>query len=90
MGGQTALRRSRVRGGVLVFIHINKSARIPGHVELEEQGTEFPHFTFLREPVAFCASRFQYQIESREEHAGFDEWIGKESSHNATLGKAPG
>ena len=57
--------------------------RITGYVDLEEHGTEFRYFTFLREPVALCASRFQYQIDYRKKDVEFDEWIGQEWSQNA-------
>jgi hypothetical protein len=57
--------------------------RITGYVDLEEHGTEFRYFTFLREPVALCASRFQYQIDYRKKNVEFDEWIGQEWSQNA-------
>ncbi len=53
--------------------------RISGHVDLEEPDTEFRYLTFLREPVALCASRFQYQLEYRKKRGlVFEEWIQKE------------
>jgi hypothetical protein len=131
----TELRRSCVRDGVLVFIHINKTAgrtvryilrssyglrhcevepwhdtwggppfstrdlrrlrkiypklrsiaghRVTGYADLEEEGTEFRYFAFLREPVALCASRFQYQIDYRKKNVEFDEWIADETFQNA-------
>jgi Galactose-3-O-sulfotransferase len=57
--------------------------RITGYVDLEEPGTEFRYLTFLREPVALSASRFQYQIDFRKKNVAFDEWISQESFHNA-------
>ena len=51
--------------------------RITGYVDLEEQGTEFRYFTFLREPVALCASRFQYQIDYRKKNVEFDGWVAR-------------
>lgn len=53
--------------------------RISGHVDLEETGTDFRYLTFLREPVALCASRFQYQLDYRKKQGlVFEEWIEKD------------
>lgn len=53
--------------------------RISGHVDLEEPGTDFRYMTFLREPVALCASRFQYQLDYRKkQNVVFEEWIQKD------------
>jgi hypothetical protein len=53
--------------------------RISGHVDLEEPGTDFRYLTFLREPVALCASRFQYQLDYRKkQNLVFEEWIEKD------------
>jgi hypothetical protein len=53
--------------------------RIFGHVDLDEPGTDFRYFTFLREPVALCASRFQYQLDHRKKrNLVFEEWIRKD------------
>ncbi len=53
--------------------------RISGHVDLEEPGTDFRYVTFLREPIALCASRFQYQLEYRKKQdLVFEEWIEKD------------
>lgn len=50
--------------------------RVTGWVDLEEPGTDIRYLTFLREPVALCASRFQYQLEYRKKRGlVFDEWI---------------
>jgi hypothetical protein len=50
--------------------------RITGWVDLEEPGIDFRYLTFLREPVALCASRFQYQLEYRKKQGlVFEEWI---------------
>lgn len=57
--------------------------RVTGYADLEEQGTDFRYFAFLREPVALCASRFQYQIDYRKKNVEFDEWIADESFQNA-------
>jgi Galactose-3-O-sulfotransferase len=53
--------------------------RITGYIDLEETGTDFRYLTFLREPVALCASRFQYQLEYRKKkNLVFEEWIEKD------------
>lgn len=53
--------------------------RIFGHVDLEEPGTDFRYLTFLREPVALCASRFQYQLDHRKKrNLVFEDWIRKD------------
>jgi Galactose-3-O-sulfotransferase len=53
--------------------------RISGYVDLEEAGTDFRYLTFLREPVALCASRFQYQLDYRKKQdLVFEEWIEKD------------
>jgi Galactose-3-O-sulfotransferase len=53
--------------------------RISGYVDLEEAGTDFRYLTFLREPVALCASRFQYQLDYRKkQNLVFEEWIEKD------------
>jgi hypothetical protein len=50
--------------------------RIAGWVDLDEPGTELRYVTFLREPVALCASRFQYQLEYRRKRGlVFEDWI---------------
>lgn len=58
--------------------------RVSGHVDLEEPGTDFRYLTFLREPVALCASRFQYQLDHRgKQNLEFEAWIEKDWVRNA-------
>lgn len=58
--------------------------RISGHVDLEEEGTDFRYLTFLREPIALCASRFQYQLDHRKKQdLVFEEWIEKAWARDA-------
>jgi hypothetical protein len=58
--------------------------RVSGYIDLEEPGTEFRYLTFLREPVALCASRFQYRIDHRKRtDLPFEEWIQKDWVRNA-------
>jgi Galactose-3-O-sulfotransferase len=58
--------------------------RVSGYVDLEEPGTDFRYLTFLREPVALCASRFQYQLDYRKKQSlEFEAWIQKDWVRNA-------
>lgn len=58
--------------------------RVSGHVDLEEAGTDLRYLTFLREPVALCASRFQYQLDYRKKkNLVFEDWIQKDWVRNA-------
>ena len=58
--------------------------RVSGYIDLEEPGTEFRYLTFLREPVALCASRFQYRIDHRKRtDLPFEAWIQKDWVRNA-------
>jgi hypothetical protein len=58
--------------------------RVSGYVDLEEPGTDFRYLTFLREPVALCASRFQYQLDFRKKQdLEFEAWIEKDWVRNA-------
>ena len=57
--------------------------RITGYVDLQENGTEFKYFTFLRDPLKTCASRFQYNVQYRgKKHLIFEEWIQKDWPRN--------
>jgi hypothetical protein len=58
--------------------------RISGYVDLEEEGTDFRYLTFLREPIALCASRFQYQLDYRKKQdLVFEDWIEKAWARDA-------
>lgn len=49
---------------------------ITGYVDLQESGTHFAYFTFMREPLKTCASRFQYNVQYRgKQELRFEEWI---------------
>ncbi len=57
--------------------------RVTGYVDLQENGTEFRYFTFMRDPLKTCASRFQYNVQYRgKEHLVFEEWIQRDWTHN--------
>jgi len=58
--------------------------RITGYADLEEEGTDFAHFTFLRDPLKLCASRFQYHVDHRrKKHLVFEEWVQRDWLRNA-------
>jgi hypothetical protein len=58
--------------------------RVTGHVDLQESGTEFEYFAFMRDPVKTCASRFQYNVQYRgKKDLVFEEWIQKDWTRNS-------
>ena len=57
--------------------------RLRGFVDLREKGTEFRHFTFMREPLKTCASRFQHNVQYRgKKDLVFEEWIQRDWPRN--------
>lgn len=57
--------------------------RVTGYVDLHENGTQFKYFSFMRDPLKTCASRFQYNIQYRKKkNLVFEEWIQKEWTRN--------
>jgi hypothetical protein len=68
-----------------LYPHLESIAghRITGYVDLQENGTEFKYFSFMRDPLKTCASRFQYNIQYRKKkNLVFEEWIQKEWPRN--------
>lgn len=58
--------------------------RLRGNVDLQENGTEFKYFTFMRNPIKTCASRFQYNVQYRgKKNLIFEEWIRQDWPRNA-------
>jgi hypothetical protein len=58
--------------------------RVTGHVDLQENGTELKYFTFMRDPVKTCASRFQYNVQYRgKKDLVFEEWIQRDWTRNS-------
>src|SRR6266545_3670019 len=58
--------------------------RVAGYIDLHENGTKFDYFTFMRDPVKTCASRFQYNIQYRKKKdLVFEEWIQKDWTRNS-------
>ncbi|HKZ80695.1 MAG TPA: hypothetical protein VJ124_20640 [Pyrinomonadaceae bacterium] len=57
--------------------------RVTGYSDLQENGTEFKYFTFMRDPLKTCASRFQYNVQYRgKKGLVFEEWIQKDWTRN--------
>ena len=57
--------------------------RVKGYIDLQENGTEIKYFTFMRDPIKTCASRFQYNVQYRKKKdLVFEEWITKEWTRN--------
>ena len=57
--------------------------RIFGYVDLPENGTKFRYFTFMRDPLKSCVSRFQYKVQlSRKKNLVFEEWIQQDWTRN--------
>jgi len=57
--------------------------RVTGYVDLQENGAQLKYFTFMRDPLKTCASRFQYNIQYRKKkNLVFEEWIQKEWTRN--------
>lgn len=58
--------------------------RLTGYINLHENGTKFDYFTFMRDPVKTCASRFQYNVQYRKKKdLVFEEWIQKDWTRNS-------
>ena len=57
--------------------------RIVGHVDLDENDQGFKYFTFMRDPLKSCASRFQYKVQvSKKKNLVFEEWIQRDWTRN--------
>lgn len=51
--------------------------------DLGGAGTELKYFTFIRDPIKLCASRFQYKVNvSQKENLDFEEWIQRDWTRN--------
>jgi hypothetical protein len=68
-----------------LYPHLESIAGHPitGCVDLHENGTKFNYFTFMREPLKTCASRFQYNVQYRgKKDLIFEEWIQEDWTCN--------
>ncbi|NUQ64909.1 MAG: hypothetical protein HUU20_20795 [Pirellulales bacterium] len=55
---------------------------VTGYADLEA-GAEIRYFTFMREPLKTCASRFQYNVDYRgKKGLKFEQWIEQEWTRN--------
>lgn len=60
--------------------------RVTGYTDLQDNGTEFKYFAFMRDPVKTCASRFQYNIQYRgKKNLDFEEWIQRDWTRNSQI-----
>jgi hypothetical protein len=65
--------------------------RLTGYTDLQENGTQFKYFTFMRDPLKTCASRFQYNVQYRKkEDLVFEEWIQKDWTRNQQIKRIAG
>ena len=65
--------------------------RVMGYVDLQEKGTDFSYFTFLRDPLRLCASRFQYHVDHRKKKGlVFEEWIQRDWLRDAQTKRIAG
>jgi hypothetical protein len=56
--------------------------RIFGYIDLHENGDDVRYFTFMRDPLKSCTSRFQYKIQVSKKNLVFEKWIQQDSSRN--------
>ena len=54
-----------------------------GYVDLKANGTQHKYFTFMRDPLKTCASRFQFNVHRKNKALVFEEWIQQERVRNA-------
>jgi hypothetical protein len=64
--------------------------RLTGYADLGEPEGMFDYFTFLRDPLKMCASRFQYHVDHRKKDVEFDEWIQREWLRDAQTKRIAG
>lgn len=57
--------------------------RVTGYVDFQPNGTELRYFTLMRDPLKRCASRFQFNVQSRgKKDLVFEEWIQQDYARN--------
>ena len=65
--------------------------RVTGYANLEDDGTEIRYFTFMRDPLKTCASRFQFNVQFRKKtDLVFEDWIQQEWPRNAQTKRIAG
>jgi hypothetical protein len=69
-----------------LYPHLESIAghRVTGYLDLPQNGSALHYFTFLREPLKTCASRFQYNVQYRKKKdLVFEEWIQRDWTRNS-------
>lgn len=69
-----------------LYPHLESIAghRVTGYIDLPQNGSPLQYFTFLREPLKTCASRFQYNVQYRKKkNLVFEEWIQRDWTRNS-------
>ena len=57
--------------------------RVTGYADLDDDGAALQYFTFMRDPLKTCASRFQYNVQYRgKQGLVFEEWIQRDWTRN--------
>ena len=65
--------------------------RLTGYADLSGATSDLNYFTFLRDPLKMCASRFQYHVDHRgKQGLDFFEWIQREWLRNAQTKRIAG
>lgn len=64
--------------------------RLTGYADLEEEPETLDYFTFLRDPLKMCASRFQYHVDHRKKDVEFDDWIQRDWLRDAQTTRLAG
>lgn len=57
--------------------------RLVGYIDLHAETTPLEYFTFIRDPLTSCASRFQYKVQvSGKKDLVFEDWIQQDWTRN--------
>ena len=56
--------------------------RVSGYVDLGDSALELRYFTFLRDPVKLCASRWQAHVDKKKGKRTFEQWLEGERARN--------
>ncbi|HAW50990.1 MAG TPA: hypothetical protein DCX54_01495, partial [Flavobacteriales bacterium] len=65
--------------------------RVTGFADLKENDTKFVFFTFMRDPLKTCASRFQYNVQFRKKkNLVFEDWIQQDWTRNQQIKRIAG
>jgi hypothetical protein len=64
--------------------------RVKPYSDLVEVCPEIRYYTLLREPVARCASHYQFQIQQMKRNVPFEEWIVQDKFRNFQVKKLVG